>query len=109
MGAVGEATLNSHGLSGVPPGGCATTSHGFHPSNLLTTEVTEGHRGRQEIQRKGTARIQSLTVSALLLSSSVLSVTSVVKKRNRGFDYPDRRIRIVHCTLLIPPQPSPRS
>jgi hypothetical protein len=40
----------------------------FIRSILLTTEVTEGHRGRQVIQRKGTARIQSLTV----LSQSLL-------------------------------------
>jgi hypothetical protein len=33
MGAVREATLNSHRLSGGPRGGCATTAHGLHPVN----------------------------------------------------------------------------
>src|SRR5436190_12288722 len=66
--------------------GAATTAlRGSVWPRFFTTEVTEGHRGRQEIQREGTARMQSLTVSAPHVSPSVISVTSVVKKEKRGF------------------------
>ena len=42
-------------------------SHGLLAGqNFFTTEVTGGHRGRQEIQREGTARMQSVVICSSL-------------------------------------------
>src|SRR5262245_1907039 len=69
---------------GLPPDGCETTSRGLPAVRFFNHRGHRGPqrktRGRQGIQQEGTARIQSWSVSPLLISPSVISVTSVVKK-----------------------------